>query len=406
MNASYGTTDTLRNVDLNTVARLLTEQRLRALDIVTPASAITAHMGKLIVSGSDGVADATGVTPSEGSYEITGTAEVQLAAALNIPPGYLRRMHASALDLWDANVNGWLTGAGESFYDRRPADARSFLLRLLRGDTDGTGVVRAFLSDQYRMIDNLDVLMATLSGIQDSGAEVHIEGADLTETRMFVRIAAPGVQALAPVLLDGYRSPFRPGGASRVTGASGVDESRWNPQGLPIAFAGFVLSNSETGHGRFTLTPRINFFICTNGMQVTRDSTAQVHFGGKLTEGVVQWSQETRDKELELITGMARDAVTTFLSEEYLTKTVAALEIEAGAPVKEINKTIEVVAQKFAFDVATTESLLEHFMLGGQLTAGGVANAITSVAQTLDDGDEANRLEAKALDAMSFVAAL
>jgi hypothetical protein len=412
---TYGTTESVRNADLASVAKLLTEQRTRALDIVTPATAITAHMGRLMVAGADGVIDADGVTPSWGTYSITGSAEAQLAYVLKIPLQYMRTMHATAVDLWDRNVNGWLVGidtsAADQFramfgddvpetYPGRAADPRKFLLRLVRGDVDGRGVVRAVLSDSYKPIDNLDVLMATLQGIQDSGADVHIDGADLTERRMYVRVSAPGVTALAPVLTESYRSPFRPGGATRLWGNDGDGPS------LPIMFAGFVVSNSETGQGKFSITPRITLQICTNGMTINADAASKIHVGSKLDEGVIRWADDTREAQIELIKKQARDAVTTFLSPEYLADATARVEAAAGAIVTDAPKAIEIVAQKFAFDQSTADALLSHFILGGQMTSGGVGNAMTSVAQTLDDGDDANRLESKAFEAMELVAAI
>lgn len=45
-----------------------------------------------------------------------------------------------------------------------------------------------------------------------------------------------------------------------------------------------------------------------------------------------------------------------------------------------------------------------HFIRGGDLTAGGILHAITSVAQTVDDAGTAQDMEAHALDAMHLAA--
>jgi len=44
-----------------------------------------------------------------------------------------------------------------------------------------------------------------------------VDGCDLTERRMYVRVTCEQVRVLAPALLAGYRSPF--------TGAAGADKS-------------------------------------------------------------------------------------------------------------------------------------------------------------------------------------
>ena len=208
-----------RNLQLGQLAGLLTDQSARALDVIAGSGAIRADGGRLILDGTEPALQRDGVTMTTGSYAVNDVADGQLADKLGIPLPYLRRMHADAVDLYDANVNGWLART-----DRR------FLIRVLRGG-NGSGVVRAVLSDKYSRIDHLDVLMAALDGIRGSGVPVVIDGADLSERRMSVRVYSPDVQAMAPRLLAGYRSPF--------DGRPGAD--------LPVVWGGFLISNSETG---------------------------------------------------------------------------------------------------------------------------------------------------------------
>lgn len=414
MTENYATAETLRNGDLATIAEMLKVQRTRALDVVAPASAIEADMGRLVVTGTEAVLSEDGVTSADGSYELTSAAEAQLADRLSIPLPYVRRMRTNALDLWDTNVNGWLGGVSVEGIPFRDGDSRKFLLRLLRGDGGGNGVVRAVLSDQYKAIDNLDVLMAVLAGVQSSGEEVVIEGADLTEQRMNVRISAPGIRAMAPELLKGYRSPFD-GGAVRVgNGGWTVESARaaaaregkgYEPGSEPVVFAGFVVSNSETGHGSFSIAPRLVIEICRNGLTVSADALRSVHLGGKLDEGVIKWSADTQAKELAVITAKARDAVATFLDPTYVRETVAKLEELAGAPVSDAVKVVEVVAKKLAFSEAEQTTILSHFITGGQMTAGGIMQAVSSAAQTIANGDAAAALEAQAIPAMALAAA-
>lgn len=192
-----------------------------------------------------------------GTYAINPTATGQLAEKLTIPQAYLRRLAGDHPDLFDANVNGWLARTDKRFLVRAlrttpsSTDAASMLsvpgLPGFGGGVDGT--VRAFLSDSYSRIDHLDVLVAALDGVKTSGAQVLVEGCDLTDQRMYVRVTAPGVQAMAPTLLKNYRSPFdsRPG------------------SDLPVVWGGFVMRNSETGGGAFSIEPRLTIQVCRNG---------------------------------------------------------------------------------------------------------------------------------------------
>jgi hypothetical protein len=185
-----------RNLQLGQLAGLLKDRSARALDAIAGSGAIRADGGRLILNGTEPALRRDGVTMTTGSHAASDVADGQLADKLGIPLPYLRRMHADAVDLYDANVNGWLART-----DRR------FLIRVLCGG-NGSGVVRAVLSDKYSRIDHIDVLMAALDGIRDSGVPVVIDGADLSERRMSVRVCSPDVQAMAPRLLAGYRSPF------------------------------------------------------------------------------------------------------------------------------------------------------------------------------------------------------
>jgi len=45
------------------------------------------------------------------------------------------------------------------------------------GDRVRPGAVRAFLSDGYKIIDNLDVLLAALDGVRQTGFPVQVDGA-------------------------------------------------------------------------------------------------------------------------------------------------------------------------------------------------------------------------------------
>lgn len=390
---------TTRNANLTDLMDLLREQHTRKIDVVAPASAIKAREGCLTISGTEAILSEEGVTTADGVYTPTSHADGQIADKLGVPVAYLRRLREDRPDLYDANVNGWLHGrkamvrhAGINYGDGSPitqepqvireaipGDSRSFLVRAFRGDDGGYGIARAFLSDRYGVIDNLDVLMATLDGIRDAGVNVQIDGGDLTEARMSVRVTCPEVSALAPRLLAGYRSPF--------TGQSGSDN--------PTVWAGFVFSNSEVGGGAYTLTPRIVVQVCNNGMTIAKDALQKIHLGSRMDAGVVRWQQDTQEAAVSLVKKQTRDAVRTFLSPEYLADAIGTLERKATEEVR-THDEVKVLAKSAKFTDSEVDGILAYFTQGGQMTRGGVANAATAYAQTVEDGDQAASLEARA----------
>lgn len=368
-----------RNAALADMAALLEQQQTRKVDMVVGPRTVHFEHGRLLVHGVEPLLTPDGVTAADGVYRPTAIADEGLSAKFDIPRQYLARMREHAVDLYDANLNGWL--------HRAPADKR-YLLRALRGDDGGEGIARAWLSDGYKRVDNLDALMATLDGVRRAGVEVDIDGCDLSDRRMYVRIVCEQVRALAPRLLHGYRSPF--------TGEAGADN--------PVVFAGFVITNSEVGHGAFTITPRLMVQVCRNGLTINRDAVRSVHLGGRLEEGVVTWSAETQQRNLDLITSKTTDAVSQFLRPEYVQAKIDEIEREAGAPVRDPQKTIQALGDQLAFTENQRTEILNHFIRGGDTTAGGVMHAVTSVARILEDADSAHELESKALRALSLAA--
>jgi hypothetical protein len=390
---------TTRNATLADMVAILRHQRVRRLDVVVPASAIHAHEGNLIISDTVQEMTEAGVTSAAGTYRPTKVADEGISAKLGINLAYLRKLRDERPDLWDANVNGWLHGNDLAGI---PPDNRQFLLRLFQAEGDNIGVARALLSDSYKVIDTLDALMATLDGIRQAGTDVEFDGLDLTERRLYARVVAPQIRAYAPALLAGYRSPF--GGEIYMPGRNWTPEQArqaaareghgYQPGSEPILFAGFVVSNSEVGDGAWSITPRIVAEICGNGLQITADVARAVHLGSRHEEGVVRYTADTQDKELALITARARDAVATFLSPAYLQAKITEIERKAGAPVTRPEETVRQVAKAARFSDEMADAILAHFIRGGQITAGGIMQAVTSVAQTVDDADIAADLEA------------
>jgi hypothetical protein len=374
---------------------LMTQQAFKT-DLVTPITNLRSENGVIRIEG-------TSVFEGGTLYRPTPIADSHIAEKLGIPVAYVRRMREERPDLYDVNVNGWIHGNsvldlldGGPVYDRfAPPDQRRVLCRLFQGDEDEVGWLRAMLSDSYQCIDNLDYLLAFLDGIKRAGIDAKPTYTDLTETRMIVKIAAPEIAVNAPQLMEGYRSPFH-----------GKNLPEWvqerygvNSDGVGI---GLVGGNSETGGGSAFVYPVLYFLACMNGLVVTKDVLRKVHLGGKLQEGVIEWSGSTQRKALELVTSQVTDAVSAFLNPEYIQKQLDEIAVKAGKKLANPDETIKVVAKQLNYTEAEASGILRHFILGGQVTAGGVLQAVTSFAQELADPDAAWELELSAMKALDL----
>jgi hypothetical protein len=140
-------------------------------------------------------------------------------------------------------------------------------------------------------------------------------------------------------------------------------------------------------------------------MTVTRDAMRVIHLGERMDEGV-RWSGDTLDRQLALVTAKARDAVAAFLSPGYAERIVRDLEKKAGHPVTDAARTVEVISGRLRYTEAQQAQVLDHFIKGGDLTAGGIMHAVTSAAQVQGDGDAAWDLENSTLEALSLAASL
>lgn len=404
-----------RNANLGDIRDLLKQRQDVKHDLVVPATAIRSREGVLHVRNSDQLLTMDGVTTVHGAYRPTDVADEGIASKLGVPVAYLKKLRREAPDLYDANVNGWLHGKSirraEGVDVVRPGDDRSFMVRAFRNPDGGEGIARAFVSDRYDIVDDLDALVAVLGAVRDTATDIQVTTCDLTDRNMYVRVVAPQVQALAPTLLAGYRSPFADPEVERQRNHGwSLDEARRiaGNEGLgideePIVFAGFEIRNSEVGCGAFSIVPVITVKVCQNGLTFTREAYRKVHLGAKLDHGTIQVSDETRRKNLELITSQTKDAVRTFLDVEWLKAKVAGIERYAATPLDAPEKQVKSVCKKLAFTETEADGIFGHFIRGGQMTTGGLANAITSFSQTLDNADRARFMDDNAMDALTAI---
>ncbi len=409
---------TARNASAAELLEILNSQKAHKLDVVAPARSVWSRNGQLVVASTVAEVTEEGVTSAAGTYSLTDIADRGLADKLGIGTTYFRKLReAGRNDLIDGNVNGWLHGnKGADGTLLHAADDRSFLLRLFRGDAGEPGVARAFLSDRFNLsMDNLDMLMAVTQGIQAAGVQPIVNVSDLSETRMRVRFEFPEVYARAEGLLDGYRSPFDGSGGTdngpRRAGHRDLtalrrqygDHHIFNHGDEPLAYMGLDFDNSETGSGAYNLTPVVCLVRCTNGWTDVRKGIRKVHLGRVLSEGVIRPSLGTVRAAGQLIKSETSDAVSQWLTVDYLASMITGFEEKAAVTIASPTEVVPKVCTGLGFTADESKSVLDFFILSGQPTAGGVANAITAFAQTLEDPDRAYEVERLAVPALELV---
>lgn len=380
-------TDTLRKTDFETLLATLDEQQNRKVDVVVPATNLCFGGGNLRILRSDLEPSLTesGVKSPVQVYAPTDVFDEGLAERLRnngvgVPRAFLRSLRENG---WTDMIDGTLNGLIHGRTDVREPMAKSLLVRALT-DADGgeTGSARALLSSSYKIVDHVETLRAAMRGMAAAGLGAdNITQCDLTGRRMYVRVEAPQVKAYAPELLKNYRSPFRP----ELTGRE-----------LPVVHAGFILTNSETGHGSFTVVPEFTVEVCTNGMTIQREAVSARHLGARLDDGLIRYSERTRQANLELITAQAQDAIRTFLDVGFMQTILDEMTANAAGEVREAEKAVKEITQKVECP-ALYDDVLTMFIKGGDMSRGGLVHAVTAAAQSEDiDADLAYSMQAKA----------
>ena len=387
---------TLRGEDLAAVVPVLKARRAQKIDVVVPTNQITSQGGNLLIQGlgsvqvpsqtrldADGVTTVPGFTynPS-GLYRPTSIVDQQIGKLHNIPVNYLRKLRTEDVELFDINVN------------RHAARATgSNLVRMIWGQTPEapttTGIVRAILSDRYAIIDHLDTVIAVLSGLDELGyGGENITRLDLSDRKLYMEIDAPQVAVHGRELIKNYRSPF--------TGQTGEE--------LPLVHAGIKIVNSEIGHGAFEVKPFARFEVCSNGATHDAFGLRKVHVGKQLSQGEVNWSQDTLKAANELVRNQVKDAVGQFLSVDFLQARVDEWRELAGVEVAKPAETLQVIATELAWSEDETDAILGKFIKGGNTSAFAIGHAVTAQAQDVTNPDRSHELAEQHFAAVKIAA--
>jgi len=290
-------------------------------------------------------------------FGITENFHRQVSARLQIPSKYYFRLMKDHRDLLLNNVN--------ELFNREPE------LRMVR-TLDGQA--RAFLSRQYRRVDNQEILESTLPVIQ-SGFDTTILNTFVDDNRMKFKC-----------LFNGKDHEINLGETPR---SRGKDE---------IVHTGFEMGNCETGGGSFYLRGFTFTDYCTNGCVFGAEEIAsfkQIHVGSKLgiTEGMLL-SNETMKKEDELIISAAKDVLTSLASPKFTEQVGNKLRaMRQGQTVKDPHAAVEVITKELRLSEKQSRGVLESFIRDQDYSQWGMLNAVTEQANKEDDYLQASHIE-------------
>jgi len=266
---------------------------------------------------------------AEGCLRIQESCHSQIAEKLEIPLKYYRKMQTEAPELLAQNVNTWLERNGKDYFIRGMADS-----------------VRAFLSDRYRVIDHLDVLMCALNELQAHGAE--IEDCYLSEIEMNIKVKSQKLRDFVRHKDD-------------------------------LIIGGLFLTNSETGHKALRVEPRLFRVKCSNGMIIEEFITREIHLGNndELYDGMIYL----------LIRRSIRELFGKF------GEIIQTLRESSEIKVKNPRKLISNVVDHYRLSEAQRDNILMAFGAEPEYDKLGVANALTLAAQKEEAWEKSVEME-------------
>jgi hypothetical protein len=288
--------------------------------------------------------DADGVE----AFDLNSYATGQLSTDLGIPKRYFDRMAVDALPLLESNVKHWLYNEPKR--------------RMIRGYRAGSGEAlgRAWLSDTYRRLDNIEVARQLLPEFDELDTEVQFHHAAITDTRLYIRAVFP--QMLQDIKVG--------------------DTVRW----------GIEVRNSEVGAGTLGIAGYVERLICINGMTTTQLLNRR-HVGRRIDdEGILSNEALMADDVAFWLAARdtLRNAISTTRFEQVVEQLKATLE---GQTIEHPIGATEVLANRFSLTADEKESVLTQLVTGGDLTRWGALNAVTAAAKSAEGFDRRAEME-------------
>lgn len=279
------------------------------------------------------------------TFGVNENTHQQIATKLNIPVRYYQKMQIESPQLLDQTVN-------DSF--KKLAENR--MLRTL----DGTA--RAFLSDRYRRIDNLEICAAIYPFIE-STKFLSVESAEVTDSHLYLKVINKRIKA---------------------------EISKGN-----IIQSGFVISNSEVGEGCLKVEPLIFNSFSKNAL-IFKDCLHKTnHIGRQFKSSSMAYEiPDERNYNANIFTKLQKDIQAAISDSETFDTIVQLLKQSKQISLqKDIVKAVESLANDFALSPNERGDILRQLLISEDHSRYGLINAISAASKISNSYERATELE-------------
>ena len=288
---------------------------------------------------------------NDSSMGINDHGHDQIAYRTDIPKKYYRKMHTESPDLLSRNVNHWF----------QTNDKRR-MVRTQDGD------VRAFLSDRYKRIDNMQIAEAALPALLDNRSQFEVISSEITDSRLYIQARLPKIQG----------------------------DVKLND---PVQ-AGLIISNSEVGLGAIDIKPMIYRLVCLNGMvtgKVMNDGRMRrTHLGSQVTAGNdgIIFKDDTAEATDHALMLQIRDTIHQLSDPDLFMKLMEQMKQAAeGSTIQNPVQAVEVLSKAYNLSEKENHSILESLIKGQDYSRWGMLNAVTEQANNHNNYDRAVEFE-------------
>jgi len=273
------------------------------------------------------------------TFVLNDTARQQMAARLNIPLPFAERLRTEEPALFDRTFNTLLHRKNEQ--------------RLMR--TSGGDTCRAYLSQNYKILDN-DEFLRTVLPILSLNPNLMLQEAFLSGTHLHLSLTVEEN--------DKY---VRPGDAVKY---------------------GVVLLNSEVGLGSLSLSSFIFRLVCRNGLVVPEreGSLRRIHLGRAMAD--------VNDNYNKSIWREYSSAVKELLTGKRFEEIIASMRSAAARPiVKDAEAVVEEIGKKFNLSKEEQALVQAQYEANADRSVWGLVNSVTEAAKEATTIQRRNELQ-------------
>ena len=346
----------------NTLSELLArvqEQSARKQDIIADTSAIQVQTTSSSIdeagnpwSRTSVILEGDGGAPTQ-IYHANSVAFDEMVTKSGIDVSTGRRLQSQYPDVLDHALN--------RIHQQEP---RKAMLRCFEGN--GSGVLRAVVSDKFKTFDNPDLLEAAIPVLMDSEAQWQVVSADITDKRLYARFKSLAITGEGAAVGDAM--------------AQGVS-----------------ISNSETGHGSVSIAQIVWTLACLNGMQ-TANKNRTAHLTSSRADGDT-WAlltDESKRLDNRALSSKVADVTAAYSSREMFETVLEQFKKASGDIVEggmaAAQPAVETLGGILKLSKAETSSVLDGLMQtiqqdgyrGNPLSRATLVNAVTAAAHSAD----------------------